>query len=714
MKKFFITLMVVFCATASVLAAATNKDIEKLRKGFADEYLSGTVNVDRVKELMQSIQADGTWAYINYVDTSRTAFQHSAHLSNMELMALAYKQKGSPLKGNKQLRQKTMAALDHWLAKDYICENWWWNQIGTPNAMIAMLYILDTDLSKAQGEKMLQIASRGNMSASGARPSGDRANVATIQAKYALWSRDEALVEESIAIIEGEAKFSDEVNPAVKVDNRFVAKYLGGGGSLQRDYSFHHRSDRVNNTSSYGMGPINAFVNWGIKLKDTKYRFSEQRTRLIIDYYLEGQVKQQVFGRITDPGVVNRDIARRRATGNGVIDVGIPMQLMQLSDYRKDELQQVVDARNGKLDGTPSYAKFFWQTEHFAIQRPTWYTSVRMFSTRNRNMEEPYNGEGLLNHYRADGTNYLSKTGEEYDQTAPVYDYRKIPGTTIVQGKDMPGENDIQKPGTMDFVGAVTDGLYGAVAFDFNSPHDKLQAKKGWFFFDDVYVCLGTDIKGTHAATTLNQCKLTGVVTVKDSQGQVVATAEGIHQLSDVAWVNHDNVGYVFMEKAARAGLVNNNVVGNWKRINRQSNVYDKDVHVKMFTLWMNHDGQPTYAYAVLPNASVQQTAAFAAAPAVTVVANTGMVQAVRNDKAGIAYAIFHSGGSVKLADGIDITSDTPGIVMVKYDGKKVSGITVEDPTRKLLKMYLTVNGKECAVELPQGFYAGQSKSVSF
>ncbi len=703
-------LAILLCVVLSV-SAATNKDIEKLRKIFSAEYLSWHFDVEQVRNLMLTIQADGTWADINYIDTARVAFQHTVHLSNLRQMALAYKQKGSPLKGNKQLKQKFDLALDHWLAKDYICENWWNNQIGTPSTMVLLLYVMDKDLSKAQVEGMLRIAGRASMSASGARPSGDRAKIANLQAEYSLWSRNAPLVEESIRIIEGEAKFSGEENTAVTAEGSVAVKYFSGGRGLQRDYSFHHRPDRVNNTSSYGMGPINAFVNWAIKLAGTQYQFSEEKTRVIIDYYLDGQVKQQIFGRTYDPNTTNRAASTIGGSRTTVVSAYIPEQLMQLSDYRKAELQQVVDARNGNLDGTPSFAKFFWQTEHFAIQRPSWYASVRMFSTRNMNMEWPYNGEGLLNHYRADGTNYLSKSGVEYDCIAPVFDFRKVPGATIVQKATMPGENEVQKAGTMDFVGAVTDGLYGAVAFDFTSPHDPLSVKKGWFFFDDVYVCLGADIRGNDAATTLNQCKLNGPVAIKTAEGKQVK-ANGDYDLNDVEWVNHDNVGYVFLDPAQSAGLLNRDVVGNWQRVNRQTTVSREPIRDNIFSLWMNHNTQPSYAYAVLPTATAEQTEAFCANPQVKVVANTKQLQAVRHDRLGIAYAIFYNGGNVKLADGIEIGSDTPGIVMVKYAGNTVKSITVEDPTRKLLRMHITVNGKPSAIALPQGDYAGQSVTL--
>ena len=162
-------------------------------------------------------------------------------------------------------------------------------------------------------------------------------------------------------------------------------------------------------------------------------------------------------------------------------------RLLKITDYRKDELEEIVKLRKGETKPSQSFAKFFWQTEHFVFQRPNFYTTVRMFSRRNRNMEVPYNGPGKPTHHRADGTNYLMLRGDEYHNIWPVYDWQKISGTTIVQKPELHPPSEIQKEGLTDFVGAVTDGLIGAVAFDFKSPHDLVGAKKAWFFFDDEY-----------------------------------------------------------------------------------------------------------------------------------------------------------------------------------------------------------------------------------
>ncbi len=247
----------------------------------------------------------------------------------------------------------------------------------------------------------------------------------------------------------------------------------------------------------------------------------------LVDYYLDGIYKQMVYGIYEDISVKNRSISGKstfRPQSTLEID-----RVLAGTDYRKAELEEILRLRKGEAKPSASFAKFFWQTEHFVFQRPNFYTTVRMFSTRNRNMEEPYNGPGKLTHHRADGTNYLMLKGDEYLNIWPVYDWQKISGTTIMQKPQLPGPDDIQKDGLTDFVGAVTDGLYGAVVFDFKSPHDPLEAKKSWFFFDHEYVCLGTDIKSKpdlDVATTLNQILLRSDVKMMQ-EGTLQNVAEG-------------------------------------------------------------------------------------------------------------------------------------------------------------------------------------------
>ena len=711
MLRFFSVLMFIILVAGKISLAAG--DLEILRQRFIVELLKPEVNPGHIKQLMSTINKDGTWPGINYTDVSNTGFQHSEHLGNLVELSRAYKRKGSEYKGDKMLKKVIYSSLDYWLVNDFMCENWWWNQIGTPTALVSVLLIMDTDLTKEQVAKTLPMVGRANLNATGARSSGDRIKIAGILAKTLLYNRDEIQFKEVIKVIEGEIKFAT-------------------GRGMQYDYSFHHREDRVNNTLSYGLGYADAFAEWAANVAGTKYQFSVKPLQQLIDYYLDGICKMMVYGKYSDQGAKNRDITRSES--HRAFGTSTPEKLLSATDYRKNELEAIVKIRRGEADPILSHSTFFWQTEHFTIQRPEFFTSVRMHSTRNDNMEVAYNSEGLMNHHRGDGTNYISMTGDEYTNISPVYDWQKIPGATILQKPELPSENEIQKKGLTDFVGAVTDGRYGAVAFDFKSPHDPLAAKKAWFFFDKEYVCLGTGISARSklaAVTTLNQCLLHGNVVVVSGNSKSVMP-NGDRELNQVKWMLHDGIGYLFPE-AQTVNLSNQAQTGSWFKINHQSDSPRDEISMDVFKLWINHGAQPAnakYAYIVVP-ATTEKEMENRNASDIVILANTADIQAVKHSGLNISQIVFHTSGEIQVSETLKIGMDSPGIVMVKTDGREVRQISVTDPSRKLRKIHLTVSGKvgkngadfssfwnegrgvsEIAIDLPQTVYAGKSVTI--
>jgi chondroitin AC lyase len=715
MKKQLKILFLFILISIPFIGIGAVSEIEILRKRVIAEMLEPKVDEAKVMQLINTIRPDGTWAGIDYVDVSNTGFQHARHLANMVEMSRAFKKKGSKLKGDAKLKKAIYLALGYWLAHDFICQNWWHNQIGTPNALITVLLVMDTDLTKEQVSKALPMIGRANLTASGARPSGDRIKIAGILAKTLLFTRDEVQFNEVIRVIEGEIKFSTE-------------------RGMQYDYSFHHRVDRVNNTLSYGLGYADAFAEWAAFVSGTKYQFSVKPLQQLVDYYLDGICKMMIYGKYENPGAQNRDITRadaQRAFGTASLE-----RLLKATDYRKNEMEEIIRIRRGEASPKLSHSTFFWQSEHFTFQRPDFFTSVRMYSNRDYNMEWPYNGEGLMNHHRGDGTNYISRTGFEYDELSPVCDWQKIPGTTVVQKPILPSENEIQKKGLTEFVGAVTDGKYGAVAFDFKSPHDPLEAKKAWFFFDHEYVCLGAGINSESklpVATTLNQCLLKGeVVVMNASQSETLKNGE--HQFDQVKWVFHDGTGYLF-PLTSKVVVSNQAQTGSWFIANHQSDTPKEEVKKDVFKLWIDHGTQPadaSYQYMVVPSTTRKEMESQSDRP-ITVLANTTAVQAVVNRELNISELVFYSSGNIQVSPELIIGIDSPGLVMVQTDGSNLKSITVADPSRKLGKIHVSISGKieangtnyrsfwnkekgvsELAIDLPQTVYAGKSVTIEF
>jgi len=689
-------------------------DFELIKKRVTDNLLSYRVDDARVEGILNTFRADSTWPGINYADVSREGFEHREHYGNMVTLARAWKTPGSKYFKNKKTLSTLSAALGFWVNKDFICDNWWYNQIGTPDNLVTVMLLAGDKLPRDLVDKAQPIIGRAHLTASGARPSGDRIKIAGILAKNLLFTGDKEQFDQVIKVIEGEIKFST------------------GSRGMQHDFSFHHREDRVNNTTSYGLGYADAFAEWAAYVAGTRYAFSGNKVNLLIDYYLDGICKQMVYGKIHDPGARNRDISRAdspRTAGTTALE-----RLLSASEYRKPELEEIIRSRKGEASPALSYGKFFWQTEYYTHQRPGYFTSVRMYSTRNRNMEQPYNSEGLKNHHRGDGTNYISMKGDEYFNIAPVYDWQKIPGATILQKEEMPSPEEIQKDGLTDFVGAVTDGQYGAVAFDFKSPHDPLAVKKSWFFFDKEYVCLGAGISAggnLPVATTLNQCLLRGNVTVYAGDQKTVLT-KGERQLEKVSRIYHDGFGYIFPEPA-KVNISNQTQNGSWFSINKQSDSPKEEISLDVFKCWFDHGKRPngaSYAYMVVP-AVTEQEMNTAGKRDVEILSNTPSLQAVRHTGLKLHYAVFYKAGEIQLSENTKLVCDQPGMVMVKMNGSQITEISMADPNRELWKFHLSVSGKQerksgdftavwneksgmtdISAELPKEVYAGQSITI--
>lgn len=690
-------------------------DLETLRKRVVTELLDQKIDKAKVNQLITTIRMDGSCPDINYVDVSRIGYEHVRHLTNIQDLSLAYRIPTSPFFGDKQVLEVIHRSLKFWVDNDFIAANWHSNEISNPQTLTNILLILDDNLDKTLQAKVVVLAGRANLDAWGARPGGDYIKIAGIMAELALFNRDEAALKIAIEAMTQQVKITT-------------------GLGIKADLGFHHRTDRVTSILAYGTNYAATFADWAFLFSGTQYSFPPEATRLLIDYYIDGICKSLAFAQYRAPGLINRDMSRKGSLTS--VDDEIPRKLASISDYRKPELENIVKIRNGEQKPNLTYNKFFWHSEYSIHQRPGYYSTVRMFSNRNFTMEYPHNMESLKHHHYADGANFISVSGKEYNDIFPVWDWQKIPGTTVVQRPEMPPYTEIVKKGKTGFVGAVSDGSYGAAAFDFESPLDPLKARKAWFFFDNEYICLGAGITSESdypVNTTLNQCLLKGEVLVKTDLKQMVLP-KGEHQLNNVAWVLHNGIAYVFPNPSS-VFLNNKPYSGSWHDIVSTTRKLSSDDETKeVFSLWIDHGQQPkeaSYAYIVAPGTDFNSIDPSKIASRVKILMNTPQIQAVHQVELNMTQVVFYEPGTLKLTDGTKLTTQDAGIVMIKSTGKTIDQISVADPGRKLKTFRLSVparftgsgvhwettwneqtNRSDITFELPSGDYAGESMTI--
>ncbi|MFW5835607.1 MAG: polysaccharide lyase family 8 super-sandwich domain-containing protein [bacterium] len=725
--KVFITLL-----TVAMFAFSTNAKADdfKIIKGrVVDQLMSPGVNDETIAGIIDIVNDDGSFQGINYDDLSFEAgFPQSRHTRNLFSLARAYQTESSDYYQDREIKDIIIRGLEFWIEHDFFGDNWHDNQIVTPTNLVNLMLVIGDELPADITRGAQPMIRRATMVEEpgvfyGARPGGDRITIAGIVAKNFLFLNDREAFDDVIQIIAGEIKFST------------------GERGMQHDFSFHHRHDRVNNTTSYGYGKYaNTFGEWASYVANTTYQFPVDRINHLVDYYLDGIYKHMVYGVYIDISAHDRGIANQRVSRpGGTLEIE---RLLQSTNYRSDELEEILKLRRGEDANIISHAKFFWQSEHFVFQRPHFYTSVRMHSTRNATNEVPYNGPGITIHHKADGANYLSLDGHEYDGIWPVYDWQKVTGTTVMQkpqnhtdprfGGNMP----VQREGLTDYVGGVDDGLYGAVAYDFKSPHDLLEAKKSWFFFDNEYVCLGAGINSNPnlpAYTTINQTHLRGDVTVNQG-GRTDVVPQSNSNLENVKWVHHDRAGYILPEPAT-VNLSNRAQQGRWSDISAALSASDELVTQDVFLLGFNHGSRPSnasYQYIVVPDVTAEELASTSANNRdISILSNTSHLQGVMHNKLGICQLAFYKAGEVEISDGYTVKMDSQGMAMLKMNGNRIEELTVSDPSRKLTRATLTLpgiynsqgenfstipnnneNSTLIIIDLPTDVYAGSSTTI--
>ncbi|MEO6135405.1 MAG: polysaccharide lyase family 8 super-sandwich domain-containing protein, partial [Ginsengibacter sp.] len=362
--------------------------------------------------------------------------------------------------------------------------------------------------------------------------------------------------------------------------------------------------------------------------------------------------------------------------------------------------------------GVSPFHKQFWKGDYTLHLRPKYSFNVRAVSTRTKRTETG-NKENLLGKFLADGSTNIQRSGEEYYDIMPIWEWDKIPGVTSRDFKEDQKMN-VQwgEMGSTNFTGGVSDGVYGCSVYEMD--YNGVQAKKSYFFFDDEVVCLGAGINSNSAeniTTTLNQSWLLGGA--KISLNGKIKNAGKEQNADNPDWVWQQNIGYFFLQPSnvnVSAGAQS----GNWASINASRS--KEKITGNVFKLWINHGVKPTdgsYAYMVVPGINVEGMNLYNKQN-IKVVENSNSIQAVKNENLQMMQIVFHKAGTIN-DNGVLISADKPCVLLLKNIDSKNISMYVADPSQKLEEVNITIktkllNGeKKMVCNLPTGNFAGSS-----
>ncbi|MCW3841951.1 DNRLRE domain-containing protein [Micromonospora yasonensis] len=269
-------------------------------------------------------------------------------------------------------------------------------------------------------------------------------------------------------------------------------------------------------------------------------------------------------------------------------------------------------------------------------QRPGYMFGVSMFS--NRILDYETLGENLRGWFTRYGMTQLvlpDDLGQYDDAYWPTVDATRLPGTTVstAAGSTTPSSG---VPSTASWVGgAALDGRYAAVGMELRDPFSDLSGKKAWFLYDDEIVALGAGITGIGPiVTTVDQRRVSGseALTINGTPRCATNGSSEVVEGAKSAHLSGQNIGYYFpggvtlrCKREVRTGA--------WSEIKPGEST--KPHQRAYVSLWIDHGSNPSnasYSYVLLPGATAQQAADYAASPQVSVLRNETTIQAVQQN----------------------------------------------------------------------------------
>lgn len=655
---------------AAVTTAARADDLVLLEQRVRETVLSPRRNrADKLNDDLAALQADGTWSDIPYGATSRTGWKPISHLDRLAAMARAYVGKDIAYAGKPELKAKILKAVDGWIAKNPRCSNWWYNDIAVPQRLGEILLLIHPLLSTEQKEAALKIVANADQ---GRRNTGTNTGANRVDRAYAnilrgIVARNDTLVRESFLAIG---------------DTLTITTAEG----IQPDQSFHQHGAQLY-MRGYGQVFTAGITRYGALGAGTSYTYTPEQIRTFVDFLLDG-LPWFIRGDSIDATAAGRGISRR---GNASTIGGLAAQIGKVltfnNGYRSSELQvfqKRLAAAESAHAADPRLAlsgnRYFPYSDVIEHHRPAYAISVKTTSGRTV-VPETGNGEGLKNFHLADGVTLIQRTGNEYDEIMPSWDWHRLPGTTTEQANDSLSAEGWSVRGMGGDTGGVSDGTYGASCFNYNRRN--VAAKKAWFFFDREMIALGAGIEAPRAkspvVTSLNQSLLHGPVTYRTKTSSRQTITSGSATPSNLQWVHHDETGYVFIKPTTTTTLRAAAQTGTWSSINSGGD--STPVTCNVFSLDLDHGSAVTngqYAYTVIPGITAAEMDGYVASNPVRVLSNTPAIQAVKHEGLGITSAIFWNDSPASVGG---ITSDKKACVMVKNAGDRLE-VSVADSTQ--------------------------------
>ncbi len=616
-----------------------------------------TCYVSKAEDYLKIMKDDGTFDDVDYASTTNAnsgrAWDPYLALDRMQAIALAYHKDGNKLKGNSEVITKLNNAITHWQKVNPHSDNWWENEIGVQLrfARIALFMdgIMSDDAVNFMLESLIKKAPdcRGN--------SGQNYMWYTQNHIYYNLIKENAtdlrkVIDTHLANCLT-VQLDDTTKEAIQVDNSF---YMHG----KQFYS-----------NGYGLSMFRDMSFWIYMLRGTQFALGQEVVDRMADFMLEG-TSWTIRGDIIELYLGYRPYNHEVGYKNYASAYIEPLTRMRDSDpAHASQYQAILDSINGTGVSNGKNGNYYmWRSGYASHMRDGYGVNIKMDS------KDLIGGEwrgswpsGHPNYLSIYWTSSAASTivvdGDEYTNVFPTYDWTHTPGTTTptMMPTSHPSLGRFTN-GTSFAIGA-NNGKYGSTAYKMSKYGTTVN--KGYFFFDDEFVALGSGISSTNGNpihTTLNQ------VEAEDLVVDGTAVSKGVGQSYTPKYIYNGKVGYIIPnnQKVKVSYDAQKDVPSLWSEEEKQN------LSTDVFTAYFDHGVKPSqasYAYIVVPNKTQSEISNYANNIPVTIVSNTADVQAVRHDGLKQTQINFYKAGSLEYKSGYTVTVDKPCSLIIDESG---------------------------------------------
>ncbi|MFB9051522.1 polysaccharide lyase family 8 super-sandwich domain-containing protein [Formosa undariae] len=644
-----IVIVILFLCNQSIFAT----DLDKLKQNLKDFYLLENVSDTEVELLLNSMSTDYSFTDIDYNLHRRSNWTPKQHLTRLTTLAVAFENVNSKYYKSDKMAASIVGALNFWSYNNFYSDNWWHSEIGIPQNIGPTLIICESIIPDSTMTKSLKIMDKSKIYMTG---------------QNKTWLSGNVFMRELLRANDTLIRTAANTIKSVLVPS---APYEEG---IQPDYSFHQHGPQPQ-FGNYGLHFAEDIIKWMFIFNDTDIAFSTQQVDLMRNLMFEGQQKVVYKG--------NYEIL---ATGRQIFP-----ELVDGKRYRgpksKGDLYQSLERKFNIFDthNNPKHAPkeyvHFRNSDYSLYRTDNFLSAVRMSSQRVIGAEAG-NGENQQGYYLGDGTNLIYRTGNEYQEIYPIWNWKKLPGTTTVQDTaNLPVLTWDGYKNNSYFTGGLKGKKVSITAFKYR--RDSLQANKSYFFIDNKIYSLGSGISTNrtfNVITTVNQSLKHGDVIVNKNDEQITSV-----------W--HDSIAYISLDKH-QFNVKQEVQTGSWKKILTWHT--DSLISKAVFNLEVNHGIQPTnekYAYVSVVGISENEVNKVIEEELGQIIAHTNKVHAIRfNQGQTISVSAFEA-CEIKIGSNQILKIKSPCILSLN---KHKNGWLIEavDPTQQLNKLSFEISGK--------------------